>query len=77
MILVKIELHSAVTGKMTELGRLKIVNDGTGTKDRGNYNVTKIGKNGRVLSGARVEDHPRLSRSIFNLIRKALEALRV
>lgn len=77
MIVVKIELHSAITSKVSELGRLEIYNDGTGTKQRGNYGVRKIGKRGRLLGAARVENHARLSRSIFNLIRKALEALGV
>lgn len=79
MIVVKIELHSARTGKVTELGRLHIANDGTGTKSRGNYNVTKIGKRRRKLPPvtARVENFPRLSYSVFRLLRRALEAIGV
>lgn len=77
MIIVKIELHSAVTGKVTELGRMHIINDGTGTPQRGNYHVHKLGKDRRRLDVARVENHPRKSRTIFNLLRKALEALGV
>jgi len=77
MIIVKIELHSAVTGKVTELGKLHIINDGTGDASKGNYDVHKYGKNGRqLLAHARVERHARRSRTIFNLLRRALEALR-
>ncbi len=77
MIVVKIELHSAITGQTTELGRLHIANDGTGTPERGNYNITKLGKRCRRLSEARVENHPRKSYSVFRLVRRALEALGV
>lgn len=77
MIVVKIELHSALTGQVTPLGYLRIINDGTGTPKRGNYDVVKIGKNGRRLDNARVEDYPRRSYNIFRLLRKALEALGV
>jgi hypothetical protein len=30
MLVVRVELHSAVTGKVTELGRMIVANDGTG-----------------------------------------------
>lgn len=78
MIIVKVELHSAITGKVTELGRLRITNDGTGSAERGNYDVAPFGKGGRsILRMARVENYPRLSYSVFRLIRLALEALGV
>lgn len=77
MIVVKIELHSAITGEVSELGRLHIVNDGTGTPTRGNYYVDKIGKRRRLLKTARVENHPRKSHTVFRLLRRALEALGV
>lgn len=75
MIVVKIELHSACTRKVTELGRVEIINDGTGSELRGNYDVHRIGQHSRWLGVGRVENHPRKSRTIFNLLRKALEAL--
>lgn len=37
MIVIRVELHSANTGKVTELARALIVNDGTGTMQRRNY----------------------------------------
>lgn len=75
MIVVKIELHSAITGKVTELGQVHIINDGTGTAKRGNYRVRKIGKRGRLLTEGRVENHARLSSPIFKLLKKALGVL--
>jgi len=75
MIIVKIELHSAVTGKVTELGRLHITNDGTGTELRGNYHVEKLGKRRWLLARGRVENWPRKSASIFRLLRRALNAV--
>lgn len=77
MIVVKIELHSAITGQVTELGRLHVINDGTGTSLRGNYGIEKFGKRQRFLGRARVEDWPRKSYSVFRLLKRALEALKV
>lgn len=78
MIVVKIELHSAVTGEVTELGRLHITNDGTGTPHRGHYDIARFGRQRRrVLQTARVEDWPRKSYNVFRLLRRALEALNV
>lgn len=39
MLVVKVELHSSITGEITELARLIIANDGTGDVKKGNYNV--------------------------------------
>lgn len=76
MIVVKIELHSAVTGRMSEIGRLLIMNTGTGSRRAGNYlvQVLRKGSPGRVQRSGRVESHPRLSASVWMLVRKALEA---
>lgn len=77
MIVVRIELHSEITGKVSELGRLHISNDGEGTDERGNYDVVKFGGHGTKLGvAARVENYPR-PYSVFRLLRKALEALKV
>ena len=37
MIVVKVELHSAVTGQVSVIGSMVIANDGSGTSDIGNY----------------------------------------
>ena len=39
MIIVRIELHSARTGEISEIGRMYICNDGTGTQGRRNYDA--------------------------------------
>lgn len=38
MIIVRVELHSAITGRVTELARMGIINDGTSEINaKGNY----------------------------------------
>ena len=37
MLVIKIELHSAVTRQITEIGRMVIYNDGRGTRTKGDY----------------------------------------
>lgn len=76
MILVKVELHSAQTGKVTEIGRLQIANDRSGSKERGNYLVWifRRGSKARVQRQAQLLDFPRLSAPIWKLLRRALEA---
>lgn len=39
MIVVRVELHSAITGRVTTLGTAHLANDVTGTPDLGNYEV--------------------------------------
>lgn len=75
MIVVKLELHSALTGQVREIGRAHIFNDGTGTRGTGNYGVRVLRKGTqRVQREGRVEKHPRLSAPVWSLLRKALEA---
>ncbi len=74
MIVVKIELHSAVTHRVTTLGQINIANDGTGNGTHGNYDVRLIDKNGRVFKRGRVLRFPRVTRSIWTLLRLALAA---
>jgi hypothetical protein len=84
MIEVTITLHSARTGKSTELGRMLVINDGTGTPARGNYHVM-LGRKGANRSRARdnpqrtarVEGHARETLSVWVLVAKALAALRL
>ena len=47
MLVVKVELHSAVDGSVVEIGRANISNDGTGTHDVGNYLVDVFEYNGK------------------------------
>lgn len=75
MLIVKIELHSAVTGEVSEIAHMRIINDGTGTRDLGNYDVELMEgrKDGRrVAMKSRVEGYPRLPYTVWELVRRAL-----
>lgn len=74
MIIVKIELHSAITGLATEIGRMKIYNDGTGTDRRGNYDIVVLKRRSEYLVQrlGRVEDYPRRSYNVWRLIARAI-----
>lgn len=84
MIVVKIELHSAVTGQVTELGRMIVANDGTqGNGSVGNYDVY-VGRKGvvdneRLLSKpqrkGKILQHKRHSLSVWVLLKKALDVV--
>ncbi len=82
MIVIKVELHSAITGEVTELTRAIVANDGTGTADHGNYDVY-IGRKGQTgnvgilrkpLRRGRIMGHPRLAQSVWSLVGKAVRA---
>jgi hypothetical protein len=83
MIIVKVELHSAITGRKTPLAAAILINDGTGTQKAGNYDAKFLGKRGikklaekgvmDALRSSRVEGHARLSKPVWTLIKKALE----
>lgn len=84
MIVIKLELHSALDGSVEEIGRAIIHNVG-GTKERGDYEVA-VGRrnadgnydNRLVLksparSGA-VFDYPRLSYNVWRLVIRGLRS---
>jgi hypothetical protein len=80
MIVVKVELHSAITGKVTELARMIVHNIG-GTRNSGDYEVEILrGRSAKDLDKriaqrkARVLGHPRLSQHVWHLVEKALRA---
>lgn len=82
MIVVKIELWSARTGKVSELGRMLIANDGTSKNPkRGNYDAkilrkgsfTKSWDSAVTTRESRVEDYPRLSYSVWRLVLRCLK----
>ena len=73
MIVVRVELHSAVTGEVETLGALRIANDGTGTRNLGNYDVERVNRSGRRRRG-RVERHRRMQVSVWRLVQDAIEA---
>jgi len=58
-LIVKIELHSAVTGQVTTLATGKIVNTGTGSPTQGNYRIELRDAAGRVWKTRHIENFPR------------------
>lgn len=88
MIVVKIELHSAITHKITEIGRMYICNDGTCIDpSKGNYDVyvnrkgskkipnPLIKENPKYLRKGKVLNYPRLSYNVWKLIARALKSV--
>lgn len=76
MLIIKIELLSANTGKTTEIGRMHIVNNATGTYKHGNYDVEimRRGTTNKVQRRGSVTDYPRQSYTVWELVRRALVA---
>lgn len=83
MIVVKVELWSAITGQHTELARMTIANEGTGSLVRGNYEAkTYIGRNeatlqkamvkGTISRSTRITGWPRQQWHVWNLVERAL-----
>lgn len=86
MIVVKIELHSAITHKVTEIGRMYIANVG-GTRDRGDYKVAVCRRGSKsppaglgdftgrqAARTGKVENYPRLSYNVWRLISRAVRS---
>lgn len=80
MLVVKVELHSAITGETTEIARMIIHNEG-GTKSSGDYGVMVYRGRTReeldkkvTIRRAKVKNHPRLREHVWNLVTKALVA---
>lgn len=81
MIVIRVELWSAVTGDRTELARMHICNVG-GTENLGNYDCRTLrGRStadldkGHVQRRGQVRGHPRLSQHVWNLVAKALSSM--
>lgn len=81
MIVVRVELHSAIDGSVRELARMHISNAG-GTNTLGDYDVQTL--RGRstaeldkriVQRRGRVLRHQRLSLHVWHLVGKALSAI--
>ena len=75
MIVIKIELHSAVTGKITQLGEAYINNQGVlheGDKCDYEFKIMRKPKFKSVTKMARVEGWPRSRRTVWQLLQKCL-----
>ena len=83
MIVVRVELHSAITGEKTELARMEIVNDGTADSSKvGHYNVRTLrGRSTDQLDqrkeqrAGRIEEWRRLDQHVWVLVAAALRAV--
>jgi len=84
MIVVRVELHSAITGDVTELARAVICNEG-GTGTKGDYGVyvcrgrdrdalNKSWLNRTFTKTTKVLGHARQAEHVWNLVSKALVA---
>lgn len=74
MIVVKVELHSAITGKVTTIGAATISNTGAGSKTSGNYVCAFRRGRGQVMRGT-VDGFPRLRLNVWDLIFRCLREL--
>lgn len=83
MIIVRVELHSAVTGTVTEIARMRICNRGDHASWRmGNYEGESfVGRDrsaldkGRVSHRGTVDDYPREALHVWNLVGRMLRAM--
>jgi hypothetical protein len=83
MLVIRVELHSAITGKVTEIASMRIANTGTGTAQRGNYTGATIRKGSSpldrryalVLKYGEVFNYPRASKHVWNLVARMLSTM--
>jgi len=75
MLIVTIELHSAVTGEIKTLATGKIINTGAGTPTRGHYRVELRDAAGRLWKTGNVENFPRKPLLAWDLLFRALKKL--
>ena len=75
MIIVSIHLKSAITGKLTQIGCMTLCNDAQSSNRRtANYEaaVLRQPKFTSITRSARVENHRRLDKPVWDLVAKAL-----
>jgi hypothetical protein len=82
MIVVRVELHSAITGIVTEIARCDIWNVASGDRDLGDYDCASYIGRSRTALGKRktnrtgtVRGHARLRDHVLNLVAKALASM--
>lgn len=78
MIVVRVELHSAITGQVSELARMNISNVG-GTATKGDYHCETLRGRSKADLDKRVQqragnvmNYPRLSIHVWHLVARAL-----
>lgn len=80
MIVVKVELHSAITGEVSELARMHIANDGMKSRenpDLGDYKGKTFvkGRPQQVARQGAVKDYPRWQLQVWCLVRRMLDSM--
>lgn len=82
MIVIRVELHSAITGRVTELARM-IISHASGGANRADYDCATL--RGRckadldkrkVQRQGDVKDYPRQAIHVWNLVAEALTAMK-
>lgn len=79
MIVVRVELHSAISGQVSELARMNIANTGTGSATKGDYRCETLRGRSRAdldkgvqQRAGNVLNYPRLSIHVWHLVARAL-----
>lgn len=72
MLVVKIELHSAITGEIKTIATGKIINTGSGTSSQGDYRIELFDANGRSWKKGNVTQFPRKRLLAWDLLARAL-----
>lgn len=78
MIVVEIKLVSAITGQTSQLGQMIIVNDGKSIDaNYGDYQAVVLRKPNfqKMVRETKVVKHPRLQKTIWHLVGKALKQM--
>lgn len=76
MLRVTVELVPfGVESKKHEIAKMEIINDGTGTNTKGNYDVRVFVRNSKhVMRKGKVSEHSRLAESVWTLVDKAIRS---
>jgi hypothetical protein len=75
MIRVTVELIPWGVGEPKQIGLMHIANDGSGSRDRGNYTASVFRKGwGKVLRRGEVKDYPRLNYNVWRLVMRCLKS---
>ena len=75
MLVVKIELHSAVTGEIKTVATGTICNTGTGSPTQGNYRIDLRDAAGRLWKRGYIEGFPRKRLLAWDLMYRGLRKL--
>ena len=75
MLVVKIELHSAITDEIKTIATGKIINTGAGTASRGSYRVDLKDARGRPWKAGTVAGFPRTRLLAWDLLACALYSI--